>query len=279
MLNRAGNDVIRKWLFLDDCFGDGWWMWRKFCPQKIFAAQKLSATVRRRIGRFTFNISFQAIVFVLVMSSLRQVPRNDKFWFFKRPLCWDWGTGAGRVHYCFVLIMHNVLFYPCCIVCLVDVAHLERNKGGGAEVSQSQGNCHHLICWGSELLLHHGTMHVTSIRNEGAMRSIEPLTAGTQQPGGCSLTWEQSWRLVTFRTFHQSDERTMSPGHDLIKYNQSVFSRSVFTKHVFFKLSFGKCIFWCVFFWSVFFGSLIFWKCIFESVFLKCIECIFWTTK
>ena len=187
--------------------------------------------------------------------------------------------GLSWVPYCFVLIMRNVSFYPCCIVCLVDVAHLERNKGGGAEVSQSQGNCHHLICWGSELLLHHGTMHVTSIRNEGAMSSIEPLTAGTQQPGGSSLTWEQSWRLVTFRTFHQSDERTMSPGHDLIKYNQSVFSRSVFTKHVFFKLSFGKCIFWCVFFWSVFFGSLIFWKCIFESVFLKCIECIFWTTK
>ena len=75
--------------------------------------------------------------------------------------------------------MRNVSFHPCCIVCLVDLAHLERNKCGKAEVSQSQVNCHHSICWGSELLLHHGIMQVTSVSHEGAMRSIEPLAAVT----------------------------------------------------------------------------------------------------
>ena len=92
-------------------------------------------------------------------------------------------------------------------------------------------------------------MHVTSIRNEGAMRSIEPLTAGTQQPGGSSLTWEQSWRLVTFRTFHQSDERTMSPGHDLIKYNQTFFPEAYLQN-----MCFSNCLLESVFFGVYFFG-------------------------
>ena len=34
---------------------------------------------------------------------------------------------------------------PCCVACLIDLAHFDRNKGGRTEVALSQWNSHHLI--------------------------------------------------------------------------------------------------------------------------------------